>query len=122
MPNIFFFYPIPSRDKRDKDNIQDGPEKDDQHKDGGSEHFDRTRLANNATGHATPAGDDYLLADPRLAKAHDCSTVVHCTGADCSVQHNIPGTNLPQSQNLSEEGDSKYEGEGEGNAPFLHLN
>ena len=30
------------RDKKDKDNIQGGPKGDDQHKDGGSEHFDRT--------------------------------------------------------------------------------
>ena len=75
------------RDKRDKDNIQDGPKGDDQHKDGGSEHFDRTRLTKNTTGHATPTEDDYLLADPRLAEAHDSSTVVPCTGADRSVQH-----------------------------------
>ena len=69
------------RDKREKDNIQDGPKGDDQHKDGGSEHFDRTRLGKNAAGHSTPTGDDYLLADPRLAEAHACSKVVPRTGA-----------------------------------------
>ena len=102
------------RDKRDEDNIQHGPEGDDQHKDGGSEQYDRTRLAKIAAGHATPTRDDYLLGDPRLAEAHDCSTVVPHTGADRSVQHNIPGTNLPQSQYQSEEGDGMYEGEGIG--------
>ena len=102
------------RDKRDKDNIQDGPEGDDQHKDGGSKHFDRTRLAKNTTGPATLTEDDYLLADPRLAEAHNSSTVVPGTRADCSVQHNIPGTNLPRSKDLSKEGDGKHEGKGVG--------
>ena len=102
------------RDKRDKDNIHDGPEGDDQHKDGGSEHFVRTQLAKNATGHATQNENDYLLADPRLAKANDSSTVVPRAGEDRSMQHNIPGTNLPRSQDLSKEEDGKHKGEGEG--------
>ena len=75
-----------ARDKRDKDNIQDGPEGDDRHKDGGSEHFDRTRLGKNAAGHATPTKDNYLLADPRLAEAHDSSTVVPRTVWQCLIR------------------------------------
>jgi len=102
------------RDKRDGDNIQDGPKGDNQHKDSGSEHFNRTRLAKNAPGHATHTRDDYLLAEPRLAEAHDCSIEVPHAGADRSMQHNIPGTNPPQSQHLSKEGDGRYEGEGIG--------
>ena len=81
---------------------------------GGSEHFDRTQLAKIATGHATQTKEDYLLADPRLAEANNSSTVVPRTCADRSVQHNIPGTNLPRSKDLSKEGDGKHKGEGEG--------
>ena len=59
--------------------------------------------------------DYYPLANPWLAEANDSSTVVPRAGADRSLQHNIPGTNCPQSQHLSEEGDSIHEGEGNGN-------
>ena len=67
----------------------------DQHKEGRSEPFDKVRLAKIAAGNATLTGDYYLLADPRLAEAHDSSTVVPRTGADRSLQHNIPRTNRP---------------------------
>ena len=49
---------------------------DDHHKDVRSEPLDKTRLAKNTSALATPARDYYLLADPRLAEAHDFSTLV----------------------------------------------
>ena len=66
---------------------------DNQHKDGGCKPHDKIRLAKIATGQATPARDNYLPADPRLAEAHNYSTVVPCTGADRSGQQTITGTN-----------------------------
>jgi hypothetical protein len=77
---------------------------DNQHKDGGCKPHDKIRLAKIATGQATPARDNYLPADPRLAEAHNYSTVVPCTGADRSGQQTITGTNSPQPQHLNNEG------------------
>ena len=47
----------------------------------------------------------YLLANPRLAEAHDSGTVEPLTGAACSAPKSLPGPNLPHSQNLSGEGE-----------------
>ena len=50
----------------------------------------------------------YLLANPRLAEAHDDnSTVVHHTGADRSAPQHNQGTNHPHSQPLSNQGRGK---------------
>ena len=78
-------------------------QRDDQHKDGGRKLIDKTRLAENATVHATPARDNYLLAEPSLAEVPDNSTVVPISGADRSVQQTITGTDPPQPQHLNNE-------------------
>ena len=57
-------------------------QRDDQHEDDGSGPIDKTRLDEKATGHDTPAGDNYLLAEPRLAEVPDDSTIVPSTGAE----------------------------------------
>ena len=50
--------------------------------------------------------------DHRLVEAHDYSTIVPRTGADRSAPQAIPGSNLSQSQHLSDERVGMYEGEG----------
>ena len=47
--------------------------------------------------------NDYLLADPRLAEAHDSSTVVPCTGSTRSSPRHLTTDNLPYSQHLRAE-------------------
>ena len=54
----------------------------------------------------TPGGEGaiyYLLADPRLAEAHDSGTVEPLTGAAHSTPQTLPDSNLPHAQNLSGE-------------------
>ena len=75
---------------------------------------------NEAGGAGRRGGHYYLLADPRLAEAHDYSTVVPRTGADRSVQQTIPGTNFPQPQHLNNEGDGTYRGKA-GTKPIVIL-
>ena len=41
--------------------------------------------------------NNYLLADPRLAEAHDSGTVEPLTGAARSAPKSIPDSNLPHS-------------------------
>ena len=40
-------------------------------------------------------GHYYPLADPRLAEAHDFSTIVHHTGSDHSTPKHLTGANIP---------------------------
>ena len=42
----------------------------------------------------------YLLADPRLAEAHDSGAVKPLTGSARSAPKTLPDSNLPHSQNL----------------------
>ena len=49
--------------------------------------------------------NDYLLADPRLAEAHNDITVVPPTGTDRSAPQHLPGANLPHAQHRSGEGE-----------------
>ena len=58
------------------------------------------------------SGHSYLLDDPRLAEAHNDSTVVPPTGADCSAPQHLPGSNLPHSQYLSNQGGGTSKGKG----------
>ena len=53
----------------------------------------------------TPDGVYYLLADPRLAEAHDYGTVVPLTGADRSTPKPLTGSNLLHSLH---QGDEQY--------------
>ena len=69
---------------------------------------------NEARGAGRRGGHFYLLANPRLAEAHNDSTVVPLTGADCSAPQPLPGSNLPHSQHLSNQGRGTYEGKGAG--------
>ena len=47
--------------------------------------------------------NDYLLAEPRLAEAHDTSTIVHPTGADRSDGQQTPVTNQPLTQHVRDQ-------------------
>ena len=50
----------------------------------------------------TPAGVYYLLANPRLAEAHDYSTVEPLTGAACSAPNPLASSNILHTQQLSD--------------------
>ena len=69
---------------------------------------------NKARGAGLWGGRSYLPADPRLVEAHDDSTVVPPTGADCSAPQHLPGANLPHSQHLSNQEGGTSKGEGAG--------
>ena len=65
-------------------------------------------------GAAQRAEIDYLLAEPRLAEApdYDSSTVVQCTGQDCSPMGPRAVVNPPYTQHRGRDSMNKDEGAG----------